>query len=44
MRVVSFITEPPVVRNILEHLKRTGTEAARAPEPVNDFETLVMVN
>jgi len=31
MRVLSFITEPPVVRKILEHLKRTGSEAARAP-------------
>jgi len=31
MRVVSFITEPPVVRKILEHLKRTGSDPARAP-------------
>ena len=31
MRLVSFITEPPVVRKILEHLKRTGSEVTRAP-------------
>ena len=31
MRVVSFITEPPVVKKILEHLKRTGSEGVRAP-------------
>ena len=31
MRLVSFITEPPVIKKILEHLERTGSEAARAP-------------
>jgi len=31
MRVLSFITEPPVVRKLREHLKRTGTDPARAP-------------
>ncbi len=31
MRVLSFITEPPVVRKILEHLHRTGSGPARAP-------------
>ena len=31
MRVVSFITEPPVVRKILVHLERIGTGPARAP-------------
>jgi len=33
MRGLSFISEPPVVRKILEHLKRTGSEGARAPPP-----------
>jgi len=31
MRILSFITEPPVVKKILEHLKRAGTGPARAP-------------
>ena len=31
MRVLSFITEPPIVRKILEHLHRTGSDPARAP-------------
>ena len=31
MRLVSFITEAPVVRKILAHLKRTGSDPARAP-------------
>ena len=31
MRVISFITEPPVVKKILEHLERTGSDPARAP-------------
>ena len=31
MRVLSFITEPPVVRKILEHLHRIGSDQARAP-------------
>jgi len=36
MRVVSFLTEPPVVRKILEHLKRTGSDPARAPPRLED--------
>ena len=31
MRLVSFITEASVISKILEHLERTGSEAARAP-------------
>ena len=31
MRLVSFITEPPVVKKILAHLERTGSDPARAP-------------
>jgi len=31
MRVLSFITEPPVVRKILEHFERSGRDPARAP-------------
>ncbi len=31
MRVLSFITEPPVVKKILGHLERTGSDPARAP-------------
>jgi len=31
MRVLSFITEPRVVRKILEHLERIGSDPARAP-------------
>ncbi len=37
MRVLSFITEPPVASKILEHLKRTGSDPARAP-PRPEFE------
>ena len=36
MRVVSFITEPPVVRKIIEHLQRTGSHPARAPPRLED--------
>ena len=31
MRILSFLTEPPVIRKILEHLDSAGREAARAP-------------
>jgi len=31
MRILSFITEPLVVKKILEHLERTGSAPARAP-------------
>ena len=31
MRVLSFITEPPVVRKILEHLQRTRSGPTRSP-------------
>ena len=31
IRLVSFSTEPPVIKKILEHVERTGSEAARAP-------------
>ena len=34
MRILSFITEPPVVRKILEHLQRTRTDPARGPPGV----------
>ena len=35
MRVLSFLTEPPVIRKILDHLQSSGTEAARAPPRVD---------
>ena len=42
MRVLSFITEPPVVRKILEYLHRTGSDPARAPpSPELEPEALV---
>ena len=31
MRILSFLTEPPVIRKILEHFESSGSEAARAP-------------
>jgi hypothetical protein len=31
MRILSLLTEPPVVRKVLEHLRRAGSEAPRAP-------------
>jgi hypothetical protein len=34
MRLLSFITEPPVVRKILGHLERAGRDPARAPPGV----------
>lgn len=36
MRAVSFITEPPVVRKIIEHLQRTGSDPTRAPPRLED--------
>ena len=43
MRVLSFITEPPVVRKILEHLKRIERDPARAP-PGLEFEPEALVS
>ena len=31
MRILSFLTDPPVVNKILEHLQSGGSEAVRAP-------------
>lgn len=31
MRILSFITDPPVVRQILEHQHTQGIEPARGP-------------
>jgi len=31
MRILSFITDPPVVTKILEHLRRTRRDPSRAP-------------
>ena len=42
MRVVSFTTEPPVVKKILEHLERTGSDKARAP-PRNEVAAEALV-
>ena len=31
MRILSFLTAPPVIRKILDHLESAGSEAARSP-------------
>lgn len=33
MRILSFITDPPVGRNILRHLYAQGVDPARGPPP-----------
>ncbi len=43
MRVISFITEPPVVRKILEHLQSTRTDPARGP-PCVEVEPAALVS
>jgi hypothetical protein len=36
MRILSFITDPPVVTKILEHLRRTRRDPSRAPPSATD--------
>ena len=33
MRIIAFITEPPVIKKILRHLAATGGDARSPPDP-----------
>ena len=43
MRIISFITEDPIIRKILKHLGLWENETARAPPPKTDAPEIVWV-